>query len=193
VSRRGAFKPFLTSLSTSLTLGQNSAFFRWLGFGRATEQERQPERGEAPPDSGGVAPATGPGVGTATGNPQMAGGGPWSLSLTYSLQRARRSVVDLPGRFDPGNQQVGAALTFYPTKNWAVNWRTDYSISEGRFLTQVVNLKRDLYRWQANFDFTRTPNGNTSFSFSVHLIDLPDLKADYNERSIGAERTDNNN
>ena len=75
-----------------------------------------------------------------------------------------------------------------PTRNWAVSWYTDYSISENEFGTHVLNFKRDLYRWQANFDFRRAPNGNTSFSFSVHLTDLPDLKADYNRSNLGADR-----
>ena len=71
--------------------------------------------------------------------------------------------------------QLGGTLTFQPTKNWAVSWGTDYSITTGEFSTHRINLKRDLYRWQANFDYILAPNGNTAFSFSVHLIDLPDL------------------
>jgi hypothetical protein len=51
-----------------------------------------------------------------------------------------------------------------------------------------INLKRDLYRWQANFDYQLSPNGNTRFAFSVHLIDLPDLKADYQESDLGVDR-----
>src|SRR5262249_233768 len=43
--RRGRFSPFLTSFSTQFTLGQNSALFRWLGFARGNEPERQVERG----------------------------------------------------------------------------------------------------------------------------------------------------
>jgi hypothetical protein len=57
----------------------------------------------------------------------------------------------------------------------------------------VLNFKRDLYRWQANFDFVRAPNGNTSFSFSVHLQDLPDLKADYSRQNLGADRAEVDN
>ena len=73
-----------------------------------------------------------------------------------------------------------ANVSFFPTRNWAVSWYTVYSITQNEFGTHSLNFKRDLYRWQANFDFIRAPNGNTSFSFSVHLTDLPDLKAEFN-------------
>jgi hypothetical protein len=185
--RRGRFSPFLTSFATSFTLGQNSALFRWLGFSRSSEEQRVSERGHTP-DAAGT-PGTQPvGGATSTGNNQQAGGGPWSLGVNYSLSRFRRTPNDtLPG-FRGGNSQIGGTLTFQPTRNWGVSWRTDYSTSTGKFSAHTINLKRDLYRWQANFDYILAPNGNTSFAFSVHLIDLPDLKADYHENNLGIDR-----
>ncbi len=186
--RRGRFSPFLTSFNTQLTLGQNSALFRWLGFARGTEEERRPERGQTP-DAAGRQPETVRGGVTSTANNQQAGGGPWSLGLNYSLTRIRRTAADsLPGSYHSGNSQLGGTLTFQPTRNWAVSWQTDYSTTTGEFSAHRINLKRDLYRWQANFDYILSPNGNTSFAFSVHLIDLPDLKADYQERNLGVDR-----
>ncbi|HET7230664.1 MAG TPA: putative LPS assembly protein LptD [Longimicrobium sp.] len=186
--RRGRFSPFLTSFNTQFTLGQNSALFRWLGFARGTEEERRPERGQTP-DAAGTRPPTVRGSVNPTGNSQQAGGGPWSLALNYSLTRARRSPADsLPGSYRSGNSQLGGTLTFQPTRNWAVSWQTEYSTTTSEFSAHRINLKRDLYRWQANFDYILSPNGNTSFAFSVHLIDLPDLKADYQERNLGVDR-----
>ncbi|HYH79812.1 MAG TPA: putative LPS assembly protein LptD, partial [Longimicrobium sp.] len=185
---RGRFNPFLTSFNTQFTLGQNSALFRWLGFSRGTEEERRPERGQTP-DAAGTQPETVRGSVNPTGNSQQAGRGPWSLGLNYSLTRIRRSPADsLPGSYRGGNSQLGGTLAFQPTNNWAVSWQTDYSTSTGQFSAHRINLKRDLYRWQANFDYILSPNGNTSFAFSVHLIDLPDLKADYQERNLGVDR-----
>jgi hypothetical protein len=114
------------------------------------------------------------------------------VSLGYSLQRQRPSPLDdVPRRSLSGdNQNLRVNVTFYPTRNWAVNWNTQYSITENEFAMQVLNLKRDLYRWQANFDIVRAPNGNTSFSFSAHLTDLPDLKADYRRQNLGGNRTE---
>ncbi|HSU13357.1 LPS-assembly protein LptD [Longimicrobium sp.] len=186
--KRGRFQPFLTSFSTQFTLGQNSALFRWLGFARGSEEQRVSERGQTP-DARGEQTQTPLGNANATANNQQAGGGPWSLGLTYSLTRQRRSPADsVPGTFNRGNSQLGGRLTFQPTKNWAVSWQTQYSTTTGQFAAHTINLKRDLYRWQANFDYNLAPNGNTSFAFSVHLIDLPDLKADYHESNLGVDR-----
>jgi len=189
---RGGFSPFLTSLNTSFSFGQNSAFFRWLGFARPTEQQRTQERGRTP-DTEGMPPLTA-GAATATGNNQAVGRGPWNVTLNYSLTRARPPAGDtVLGRFSRGNQQLSGSLSFTPTRNWGVTWNTGYSLTTGEFDTHVLNVKRDLYRWQANFDFVRAPNGNTRFGFRVHLIDLPDLKADYDETYLGAERSSNTN
>ncbi|HEU0015039.1 MAG TPA: putative LPS assembly protein LptD [Longimicrobium sp.] len=186
--RRGRFRPYLTGVQTSLSFGQNSAFFRWLGFARPSDNERHSERGRTPAEEGAPT-ADPPGSQTQTNRPQGTGGGPWNVQLTYSLRRERPALTDVPTAIDRGNQQMSGRITFYPTRHWAVNWYTDYSVSEGRFGTHVLNFKRDLYRWEANFDFVRAPNGNTSFSFRVHLTDLPDLKADYSEQNLGTDRT----
>ncbi|HEU4882593.1 MAG TPA: putative LPS assembly protein LptD [Longimicrobium sp.] len=184
---RKTFSPFLTGVQTSLSFGAGSALFRWLGFSRATEEERRTERGQTPPGEG-VAAVEPPGSQTSTGRAMPSGNGSWNVSLSYSLRRTRPLAVGELARADGGNQQISGNVSFFPTRNWAVSWYTDYSISENEFGTHVLNFKRDLYRWQANFDFVRAPNGNTSFSFSVHLQDLPDLKADYSRQNLGADR-----
>ena len=193
-SRRGAFSPYLTSLNTSFSLGANSALFRRLGFGGRPDQERTPaeQRGRTA-DSAGTPPLTRGNV-NATGNNQRTGQGPWNVSVNYNLTRTRRPTGDVaPGRFDRGDQTLGGNLSFYPTRNWAVSWGTQYSLTSGDFDAHSLHFKRDLYRWEANFDFRRTPNGNTSFGFRVHLIDLPDLKADYNESNLGVARPEEAN
>jgi LptD protein len=184
------FSPFLTGVQTSLSFGASSALFRWLGFARATEGERRTERGQTPPEQG-TPTVDPPGAQTQTNTPLSPGGGDWNVQLNYSLRRSRPRLTDAPAARERGNQQLSGNVSFMPTKNWAVSWYTDYSITDNKFGTHVLNFKRDLYRWQANFDFTRAPNGNTSFSFSVHLTDLPDLKADYSRSNLGADRAEN--
>ncbi|HEX6912036.1 MAG TPA: putative LPS assembly protein LptD, partial [Longimicrobium sp.] len=192
IGRNRRFSPFLTGVQTSLSFGANSALFRWLGFARGSEGERRTERGQTPPEQG--MPTTDPpGSQTQTNSPvpgfgNPGAGGAWNVQLNYSLRRTRPARGGAPILEREENQQLSGSLTFMPTRNWAVSWYTDYSISENEFGTHVLNFKRDLYRWQANFDFRRAPNGNTSFSFSVHLTDLPDLKADYNRSNLGADR-----
>lgn len=180
-----SFSPFLTSLSTGVNLGPNSAIFRWLGLGR-----RRGEGTAVAPDTAGRQAELVPSPTTSTANPLGTGGGDWNLALRYSLQRARPSSADSLGvsRIDRGNQDVTIAMTFYPTKNWAVNWNTSYSITDGELAQQQLSLVRNLYRWQANLEFATLPNGNTRFSFRVSLTDLPDLKFDYREANIGGDR-----
>lgn len=190
--RGRAFSPYLTSLSTSFQLGQNSSLIRFLGLAR-TPAESRAVRDTVPLDTAGQAtraPAVQRGGSpTFTANPQQAGAGAWNLSLRYSLARSRPPAADSLRRgFDRGNQDLSGTLTFYPTKNWGVNWTTSYSITDRRFHQHSLNLTRDLYRWNANIDFYRTATGNTSFSFRVSLTDLPDLKFDHRETNLGIDR-----
>ncbi|HVH13648.1 MAG TPA: putative LPS assembly protein LptD, partial [Longimicrobium sp.] len=188
---RRRFAPFLTGVQTSLSFGANSALFRWLGFARESDEERQTERGRTPPDQGAptVEP---PGAQTQTNRPipgfEGGANGAWNVDLNYSLRRSRPERGGFPTRDTDESQQLSIRTSFVPTRNWAVSWYTDYSITENKFGAHVLNFRRDLYRWQANFDFRRAPNGNTSFSFAVHLTDLPDLKADYRRANLGADR-----
>ncbi|HEX2092178.1 MAG TPA: putative LPS assembly protein LptD, partial [Longimicrobiaceae bacterium] len=188
---RGGFAPQLSSLSTSFSFGQGSAFFRWLGLGgRRTDRSMVPGGQQLVPGDSVRTPASPIGSTTGTDNPQRAGGrGPWNVSLNYALVRARESAATrgVPG-FGGNSQTLNATVAFFPTPNWSVNWNTSYDITSGDFGAHRLNLRRDLYRWEANFDFYRTPVGNTSFEFSVHLKDLPDLKVDYRERDIGVDQ-----
>jgi hypothetical protein len=180
-AQTGRFSPRLTSLSTHFSLSEDSPIVRMLGLGR---------RVEAPPEEPAdtVAPEPSPADlldPTRRGRPhathmQMRGGGPWRLDLGYTLSR--------PRAFGTGAHDLQLGMSFTPTQNWAVNWHTNYSILDGSFGGHSINLRRDLYRWEANFRFSRTPFGNTSFDVLVRLKDLPDLKVDYREHNIGASR-----
>lgn len=185
---RGGFAPQLSTLSTGFTLGQNSAIFRLLGFGRRRDGggESMTPRDQMVPGDSAEAPGVRPSTTTSTANPQQAGGGPWSMNVNYQLVRPRQTAFSGFGGGE--NQTLNGTLSFSPTTNWAVNWATSYNVTDAEFGAHSLTLVRDLYRWQANFSFYRTPVGNTSFQFSVHLKDLPDLKVDYNERDIGVDR-----
>jgi len=104
------------------------------------------------------------------------GGGPWTLSLRYSLVRPQTE-----GGFE--SQSLSTTLAFHPTPGWAVRWSTQYNITSGDFGQQLITLDRDLHRWRASFQFARSPNGNVIFSVGVHLTDAPDLKGDYRQQT----------
>ena len=111
-------------------------------------------------------------------DPGLRSGGPWNLSVTYSLQRGRESE----SRED--RQSLSGILSLNPTSNWRLSWRTSYNLSDGEFGEHLVTLDRDLHRWVATFMFARAPNGNFIFQMSVNLRDAPDLKFDYDQQSL---------
>jgi hypothetical protein len=177
------FSPKLTSLSTRFSLGEDNPLLRWLGFGQSAENLDRPATAQADsiPSTGMPTDQFAQDGSIATfGGRQPVGRGPWSLDVGYMFSAARQ----LPG----STQLLSLSTRFTPTDNWAVSWVTSYSITDGQFGSHRLSLTRDLYRWQANFNFSRTPMGNTSFDVLVSLKDLPDVKVPYREHNLGARR-----
>lgn len=187
----GRFAPRLSSLSTSFNIGPNTGFVRWIG-GRlgiagdsaaATRPSGAPGAGtEEDPEAGQPRPGGGrqdPGLGGARA------GGPWRVDLDYRFSRPSRQL-GRPG-VDEAVQTLGARMSFSLTENWSLNWTTDYSITDREFGTHRLVLRRDLYRWEADFSFTMTPYGNSAFNMLVRLKDQPDIKFDYRERNMGID------
>ncbi|CAN5811478.1 hypothetical protein BH23GEM3_BH23GEM3_15710 [soil metagenome] len=176
----GRFSPRLTALSTQFSFGAGAPLLRYLGLG-----QRRPD---APAATDSIPAEPQPEYpidhtrrnATLTSNPQAAGRGPWNVDVGYTLYRPRGGEIPA--------QDIRLGMTFSPTANWGVNWYTNYSVEDARFVGHRLTLRRDLYRWEANFNFSRTPYGNTSFDVLVRLKDLPDLKVDYRESNIGATR-----
>jgi hypothetical protein len=71
-----------------------------------------------------------------------------------------------------------------PTRFWTVQWNAQYNLTNSRFESQTVALQRDLHDWRAQFNFTRNANGNFAVYFSIFLINLPELKFDYNQATF---------
>ena len=179
----GSFSPHLSEVNAQFEVGPGSGILRWLGLGEGHSKDIAfANRGQIP----GEAPDTDPDLGapsTSTGVRRPTGPGhAWNLSVQYALVRPREV---LSGLASAESQNIAGTLAFPVTANWALNWRTNYSVTDSRFGAHQLSLVRDLYRWQANFNFTRTETGNTSFNFRVYLKDLPDLKVDYRESNIG--------
>jgi lipopolysaccharide export system protein LptA len=183
----GTFAPRLTSLSTSFSLGPNSSVVRWIqnviGAGTGADAGEGPTAGREARDD--VNPE---GTGAATGNPRGTGSGPWRVSLDYRFTRDRRTFSSAAPLDRDASQTVAAQMSFALTPNWAMNWTTDYSLTDREFGSHRLVLRRDLYRWEADFSFTLTPYGNSSFNMLVRLKDLPDLKFDYREPNLGIDR-----
>ena len=186
-----AFAPFLSSTNLSFSLSHKTALFRWLGRligGAAEGGSASAATGdeEDAPDPTGLESAD---LGESTVLPrsgdrrrglrssQRGGGvGEWSASFSYSLARTR-------GVETGGNKMLQANVRFQPTKKWSADWRTSYDIVAGSFNDHVINLKREMHRWEADFAFRQTATGNWTFVFEVALTDNRDLHFDYEQRT----------
>lgn len=104
--------------------------------------------------------------------------GPWNVQFNYSLVRSR------PEEGGDESQSVGGTVALRPTPNWRMRWTTQYNITQGQFGAQIVTLERDLHRWQAIFGFSKSPNGNLIFNFSIGLKDAPELQFGYDQQGL---------
>ena len=82
------------------------------------------------------------------------------------------------------NRTLGWTLSFSPTPNWSVSWNTQYNITLGQFGQHVLRLERTLHRWRATFAFLKAPNGNFAFNFYIALRDQPEMKLQYDQRTV---------
>jgi hypothetical protein len=155
------FSPFLTRLNASFTISSGMSLGSLVGLGSGGASRAQPPRTQRSPE----------------GDTQERRGGPWNLSLSYSLNRYR------PGEFGQNNQTLQSNFSLQPTPNWRVQWSTSYNLTDRQFEQQQVSLVRTLHRWEARFDFTKSPNGNFLFDFQVSLTDVPQLHVNYDQRS----------
>lgn len=103
-------------------------------------------------------------------------GGGWRANLRFSMQRPRGDV-------GTANQMIRGTLNFPLTENWDASWRTGYNLIDGTFSDHVIQLTRNLHRWEAHFDFNKSATGNWQFRFEVALTDQEDLHFDYSQRS----------
>jgi hypothetical protein len=158
-SRR--FAPYLTRLNASFSISSGTSLGSIFGLG-GNNGRAAPPRPQRTPEG-----------------EQETRGGPWNLSMSYSLNRSR------PGGLSSSssNSTLQWSLSLQPTPNWRVNWSSSYSFTNHEFAQQTVDLTRTLHRWQASFHFTKSPNGNFLFDFQVSLTDVPQLHVNYNQRS----------
>ncbi len=175
------FDPFLTSLQTNFTLSENT--FRaigsvfGLGGGRRDDGRRpEPERVSGVRQPGYTQPST-----FFSGNQQAVPRGPFQVRVSYTVNRTR----EIEGRDPtPARKDLRFSTGFSPTRYWAVSWSAQYNLTDKRFESHQVQLQRDLHEWRAAFNFTRNANGNFAVFFSIFLMDLPELKFDYNQSTF---------
>jgi Tat protein translocase TatC len=177
------FAPFLSNVSASFSISGNTlrsiGSIFGLGGRAATGTRGQEETGGY---VGDIGRRNRPSSFYNTGQvPFSRGGRSFSANFNYTLSRTR----PIPGVPTPETQQnLGFSTSFSPTPFWSLSWSSQYNITDTKFESQVVRLERELHEWRAGFNFVRNANGNFAFYFSIYLMDLPDLKFDYNQTTF---------
>ncbi len=185
-SDTATFDPFLTSLQTNFTLTGNT--FRAIGSlfglgGRQRPEERHPgERGPQGAGVGGVNDAQGqrPSSTFFSSNQVPLGRQPFAIRVSYSVTRTRPA----PNVSVPASKNLNFSTGFSPTRFWSLAWSAQYNVTDSRFESNQVALERDLHEWRLSLRYVRNANSNSALFFSVFLIDLPELKFDYNQATF---------
>jgi Tat protein translocase TatC len=176
------FSPFLTSVSASFAISDNT--LRSIGsiFGLGGKGGAQGLRNEAVPTSYVADAGRRSRSFYNTGQVALGRGGRgFSANFNYTLSRTRPIAgINTP----PTQQNLGFSTNFSPTPFWSLSWSTQFNITDSKFESQVVRLERELHEWRAGFNFVRNPTGNFAFYFSIYLTDLPDLKFDYDQTTF---------
>ncbi|MBW3534192.1 MAG: hypothetical protein KY453_03070 [Gemmatimonadetes bacterium] len=189
------FAPHLSGLNLSFSVNNRSSIMRGFGLWGGGEAGEEPQDPDLPEDSEPfpsrsatnettVIPGDADGPEPAAGRPpEPTDVGRWNANFSYALSRPRSDIRE-------PSQMLQISFNLIPTTQWDLGWRTSYDLERGAFNDHMVRLTRDLHRWQASFDFTKTATGNWAFRFEVSLLDNRDLKFDYRQRNVepGARR-----
>lgn len=193
------FDPFLTSVSTRFSISGRT-FARFFGalFGGGALGPPDPEEQQTleadttggPQFQGGPIgrgrSTSFPGADAIAGRGQVARGRGFQASVTYDLQRRRTpdGTEEDPLAPPSTNQTLGLSTSFSPTENWSVQYTTQYNFTTKEFGQHVLRFDRDLHRWRATFSVIKSPNGNFAFNFFINLLDQPEIKFNYDQRSV---------
>ncbi|UCG85659.1 MAG: LPS-assembly protein LptD [Gemmatimonadota bacterium] len=183
------FDLFLRSVSARFTLtGATFAniFSLFTGGEVTAEQEDQaadPQDRLQPLGGAMSAPRSlDPAIDQLTARPTAGGG--FRTSVTYDEQRTRTRIVDGEAIETPSLRNLGLQIGFSLTPGWSVSWNTNYNITQKEFGQHLLRLDRTMHRWRATFSFVKAPNGNFAFNFFISLQDQPEMKFQYDQRTV---------
>lgn len=185
-----SFDPFLTSVSARFSLtGATLTNVLALFTGGETKAEPEEDLDEEDDLLQPQGTATGPPRGLdpaidRLGARRLPGRG-FRASITYDDKRRRpRKTSDSTVINTPAQRTVGLQVGFSPTPSWSVSWNTQYNATTKNFGQHIVRLDREMHRWRATFSFIKAPNGNFAFNFFITLTDQPELKFQYDQRTV---------
>ncbi|MFQ5679318.1 MAG: putative LPS assembly protein LptD [Gemmatimonadota bacterium] len=169
------FSPFLSEITGQFSLNSQTGLAGIFGLDQPGRSRQQPVFGRQ--RIGSRYRLSDFGRDPFLDGPLDAGTGPWNLAVTYSVSRTRAE------EFGQERQSLGGRLRFRPTPNWRMQWSTNYDVKEGEFALNLITFERQLHRWQAFFNFSRSPNGNFQFQVMVNLTDAPEIRFDYDQQA----------
>ncbi len=185
------FDPFLQNVAARFSLS-GATFARLFGMvsgeGSANVPDEDPFVGDTLTGAQrvGLVPIRGtsfPGVENMANQPARGSG--FTTSFNYDLQRRRTDPDEPVNLNNPSTvQTLGMSLSFSPTENWGLSWTTQYNFTTKDFGQQVLRFDRDMHRWRATFAVIRAPNGNFAFSFFINLLDQPEIKFNYDQKTV---------
>ncbi|HEY4321839.1 MAG TPA: twin-arginine translocase subunit TatC [Gemmatimonadales bacterium] len=202
------FSPFLSSLNTSFSLTGHTFKFLSHLFGHGRDTSASGSGLITPPATAPLVAAEAlnmmrPNGATPVPLPRRG----FTATINYNLSRTRpNGVVFQPGLIDPttgsaaaspfgglpvtvypaqpAQSSIGLTMSFAPTPFWSVTYNSQYDFTHGQFSSTLLQLQRDLHDWRASFSFNKGPNGNFALFFTVALINLPDIKFDYQQSTL---------
>jgi len=98
----------------------------------------------------------------------------WSAGVDYNFTFSSTRIGKEIFRDDYRHYAIFSA-SLYPTKNWNMQYSSQYSFEEGQFTSHSLQFFRDLHCWK--MDFTWRPTGAApGWSFAIYVTDLPDVR-----------------
>lgn len=84
---------------------------------------------------------------------------------------------------DP-TENLSGNLSFGLTPKWSASMIAQYDMVRRDFGSLQLGLQRELHDWNATFSFSRVPNGNFTFNFFIALKASPEIKFNYDRRTV---------
>lgn len=81
-------------------------------------------------------------------------------------------------------ENLSGNLSFGLTPNWSASMIAQYDMVRRDFGSLQLGLQRELHDWNATFAFSRVPNGNFTFNFFIALKASPEIKFNYDRRTV---------
>jgi len=162
------FKPFMSSLSTTLTLrGTYKAAGKEGASTADLEEEAYQESLRYPNSSGSPLDARGLDYDSQR-DLAFSRAMPWTINLSHNLSRTR-------GAAKP-NESLRWSFTFNPTPLWHLVYSSSYNFRSRGLQGQRFVLNRDLHCWRANLSLVTLNTGRFEFVFSTYLLNTPAIR-----------------